>query len=150
MELLLWRHAEAAEGAVDLARELTARGRRQARQMAHWLDRHGPPGLEVWCSPAVRAQQTAAALGRDARTLDALAPGADAAALLAATPWPDADAAWLLVGHQPALGRLAALVLTGREADWSIRRGAVWWLRSRQRGGIWQAGIYCVQTPELL
>ena len=37
MNLLLWRHAEAQDGDPDLARELTARGRKQAEKMAHWL-----------------------------------------------------------------------------------------------------------------
>lgn len=150
MDLLLWRHAEAVAGVPDLDRELTARGQRQARQMARWLARHGPPDLKVFSSPAARTQQTAAAFGRDVRILEPLAPGAAAAELLAATPWPAADAAWLLVGHQPTLGQLAALLLSGQEADWSLRKGALWWLRSRQREGVWQAQLYAVEEPELL
>jgi phosphohistidine phosphatase len=150
MELLLWRHAEAAAGEPDAERALTARGRRQARRVAHWLAGHGPPGLEVLASPTLRTRQTAAAFGRNARILPALAPGGDACALLAATPWPEGPAAWLLVGHQPMLGRLAALLLGGEEADWSFRKGALWWLRSRRRNGGWQAQLYTVQEPELL
>ncbi len=150
MDLLLWRHAEAVAGEPDLARELTARGRAQAQRMAQWLAAHGPPALVVHTSPAVRARQTAAALGRPVQLLEALAPGGSAAALLAAIPWPEATAAWLLVGHQPTLGRLAALLLGGREADWSLRKGALWWLRSRCREGRWQTQLYAVQDPALL
>ena len=150
MDLLLWRHAEAVDGEPDLARELTARGRAQAQRMARWLDAHGPRGLAIHTSPAVRARQTAAALGRPSHILDALAPGGSAVDLLATMPWPEAADAWLLVGHQPTLGRLAALLLGGREADWSLRKGALWWLRSRCRGGLWQTQVYAVQDPGLL
>lgn len=150
MDLLFWRHAEAAAGEPDAERALTAKGRRQARQVAHWLAGHGPPGLEVFASPTLRTRQTAAALERSTRILPSLAPGGDAADLLAATPWPAGPAAWLLVGHQPMLGRLAALLLGGEEADWSFRKGALWWLRSRHRDGIWQAQLYTVQEPGLL
>lgn len=150
MELLLWRHAEAEVGEPDLTRQLTARGHRQAERMAHWLARHGPRSLEVYSSPAVRARQTAGALGRPVSILEALAPEASAAAVLAATPWPDAPAAWLLVGHQPTLGRLAAVLLGGEETDWSLRKGALWWFRSRCREGRWQAQLYAVQDPGLV
>ena len=40
MELILWRHAEATEASTrqtDLERRLTARGEKQARQIAGWL-----------------------------------------------------------------------------------------------------------------
>jgi len=62
----------------------------------------------------------------------------------------------LLVGHQPALGELASLLLTGREAPWTIRKGAVWWLRHRssetERDGEARAQTYvvCVQSPETM
>ena len=62
MDLLLWRHAEAEEGIPDLKRKLTARGEKQAQQMAEWLRRHAPKNLYVVASPAVRCQQTAKAL----------------------------------------------------------------------------------------
>ena len=37
MNLILWRHAEAEDGADDLQRALTGKGRRQAARMAQWL-----------------------------------------------------------------------------------------------------------------
>lgn len=150
MDLLLWRHAEAAAGEPDTERALTARGRRDARQIARWLAAHGPSRLEVFASPTQRTRQTAAALGCNVRILQSLAPGEGAGALLAATAWPGADEAWLLVGHQPMLGRLAALLLDGEEADWSFRKGALWWVRSRRRNGRWQAQLYTVQEPALM
>ncbi len=150
MDLLLWRHAEAADGSPDVTRELTPKGRRDAREMARWLVDRGPPDLAVFASPAVRAQQTAAALGCSARVLPALAPGTNVARLLDTLPWPQDGGAWLLVGHQPMLGRLAALLLCGQEADWSFRKGALWWLRSRRRHGAWQPQLYALLDPALV
>ena len=36
------------------------------------------------------------------------------------------------------------------EGDCPIRKGSVWWLRQRERGGRLQTVIVTVQTPELL
>ena len=59
MDLLLWRHAEAVEGLPDSTRELTERGRRQARKVAEWLEQRRPKKLRVLVSPTVRTRQTA-------------------------------------------------------------------------------------------
>ena len=42
MDLLLWRHAEAEDGADDYSRPLTERGRKQAASVAAWLAQHLP------------------------------------------------------------------------------------------------------------
>ena len=89
MDLILWRHAEAEPGDPDLARRLTAKGHKQARRMAGWLERHLPDRARILVSPAERTRETAVALGRRFETLDALAPGATVADLLAAANWPD-------------------------------------------------------------
>jgi phosphohistidine phosphatase len=64
-----------------------------------------------------------------------LAPGAAAADVLAAAGWPDAREAVLVVGHQPTLGEVAALLLAGEASPWSVRKAAVWWLSNRVRDG---------------
>jgi len=84
MDLILWRHADAEPGEPDSERALTAKGVRQAERMAAWLDGHLPDRCRILVSPAERAQQTARALGRNFRTVPELAPGASAAAVLAA------------------------------------------------------------------
>jgi phosphohistidine phosphatase len=157
MDLVLWRHAEAEEADAalpDLERPLTARGERQAARMAQWLQRQMPHDLRVLASPAERTQRTAMALERKFRTVAELAPEGSATALLAAAGWPLAKRMVIVVGHQPTLGRAAALALTGQEADWSVRKGAVWWLRfrERERGGKDEAGcvLHCVQSPDTL
>ena len=55
------------------------------------------------------------------------------------TRWPDSREPVLVVGHQPTLGQVAAYLMAGAPAlhgpAWAIRKGAVWWLRHREREG---------------
>ena len=150
MDLILWRHAEAEPGEPDLGRRLTAKGHKQAERMAAWLDSHLPDTTRVLVSPADRAQQTAQALKRKFRTVDDLGPGASVSALLAAAGWPDAREPVLVVGHQPTLGEAAAFLLSGEEAYWSVKKGAVWWLTNRDRGGGAAVVLRAVIGPDLL
>ncbi|HUQ26469.1 MAG TPA: histidine phosphatase family protein [Burkholderiales bacterium] len=129
MELILWRHADAEDAVPDLARRLTKKGRKQAAQVAEWLLERLPKDFTVIASPAVRAQETAEALGAKIKTVDRLAPGASIKAILQAAGWPDGDGTVIVVGHQPDLGSTAAHVC-GVEADWSIRKGGLWWFAS--------------------
>jgi phosphohistidine phosphatase len=150
MDLLLWRHAEAEDGSPDEARALTARGKKQAQAMAQWLLDHEPKKLRVITSPARRAVQTASAFTDDFEIDRRIAPGCSVADILAATGWPHVSGAVLVVGHQPTLGRLAALLLGGEEADWSIKKGAVWWFSYRVREGEAQVVLRAVLGPEMV
>lgn len=51
---------------------------------------------------------------------------------IAASGWPNGGGSVVLVGHQPYLGELAALLMTGRADPWSIKKGAVWWFSRRE------------------
>jgi phosphohistidine phosphatase len=156
MDLILWRHADAADaapGEPDVERALTRKGRTQAKRMAAWLKQHLPADAAVLVSPALRAQQTAKALQRKFSSSDALGPSANGAALLKAVRWPQAEGTVVVVGHQPTLGHVASLLLTGVHGDLSIRKGAVWWLKAtgpRRRGREVHAVLHAVMTPELL
>ena len=150
MDLILWRHAEAEPGEPDLARRLTSKGVKQAARVAQWLERRLPDSCRVLVSPARRAQQTAMPLGRRFRTIDDLAPGASAADLLIAVNWPDSREAVLVIGHQPTLGRVASLLLSGSEADWSIRKAGVWWLSDCDRDGDGAARLRVVIGPDFV
>ena len=153
MDLILWRHAEAEllrEGSSDAERALTTKGERQAAKMAQWLNHRLAASTRVLVSPAERARATAAALGRDSRLAPSIAPEATFEALLLASRWPRSSEPVLLVGHQPGLGQLAALLLAGEPLDWSIKKGAVWWLRSRQRDGVDEVILQAVQSPDCL
>ncbi|MBS1211259.1 MAG: histidine phosphatase super family protein [Proteobacteria bacterium] len=153
MDLLLWRHAEAEDGIPDLKRKLTPRGEQQAQQMAAWLKTHAPENLRIVASPAKRCQQTAQALDLLFQTDLRLAPGNSVNDLLAVVDWPDGGETKhhtvLVVGHQPTLGRTAALLLSGIETYWSIKKGSVWWFSNRTRLGETQTVLRAVVPPEL-
>lgn len=150
MDLLLWRHAEAEDDEEDLGRALTERGHKQARQMAAWIRAHQPKDLRIIASPAVRTRQTAEALGLPFETVRKIGPEACVSELIAASGWPQASGSVLIVGHQPSLGRLASLLLAGHEADWSIKKGALWWLSNRLRRGESQTVLRAMLPVELL
>lgn len=150
MDLLLWRHAEAVDGEIDHARELTDRGHKQALKMADWLKHNEPKRLKVLVSPTVRTRQTASAFTDQFEIISALGPERGVADLLAATGWPDAAGACLVVGHQPALGRLASLLLSGTESDWTIKKGALWWFSNRVRHGETQTVLRTVINSDML
>ncbi|MGQ9685896.1 MAG: SixA phosphatase family protein [Thiobacillaceae bacterium] len=150
MELIFWRHADAQDGMPDMGRPLTVKGLKQAERMAAWLKPRLPKDCRILVSPALRAVQTADALGLDYEVEKKITPGADASALLAAAGWPDAGRPALLVGHQPSIGRACALLLFGQEADVSIKKGSVVWLSNRVRGSTPQTVLKAVMTPEML
>lgn len=150
MDLILWRHAEAADGLPDIDRELTRKGHKQARDIAAWLRPRLPGPVSVITSPAERARQTAGAFTQDFIVNGSIAPGASAQAVLDAAGWPDAAEPVILVGHQPTLGEVAALLLTGKRLPWSVKKGAVWWFRRRVREGHAQVVLRAVLSPDLL
>ena len=153
MDLILWRHAEAQDwtpGCDDMGRRLTARGEKQAARMAAWLDRQLPDNTRILVSPARRAEQTMHALGRKFKIRPELAPGGTVAQLLEVAQWPDARGCVLVVGHQPTLGQTIAQLIGLSATECSVKKGAVWWLRNRQRDTLEQNLIVTVQSPELL
>ena len=153
MDLIFWRHAEAfeaLEGQDDLSRTLTPKGEKQALRMSQWLDRQLPEGVRVMSSPAVRCEQTVKHLGRKVKYKSELLPDGSLDDLFLTAGWPDSKMSVLIAGHQPVLGRAIAYLLGLPGGDCSVRKGSVWWLRSRVREGVTQTVVVCVQTPELL
>lgn len=153
MDLILWRHAEAYDaqtGDDDLLRRLTPRGEKQAQRMARWLDKQLPDSARFYCSPAERTRQTAQALGRKWRVSPDLLPDVSPAQLLALAQWPSARGPVVLLGHQPVLGETIALLMGINAGVCSVKKGAVWWLRHRERDGQGQITLHTVQSPELL
>lgn len=150
MQLILWRHAEAADGAPDSARELTAKGHKQAARVAEWLAERLPKDVRILVSPARRTQQTAGAIGRTFETVSAVGTSASATDLLEEAGWPDNDRDVLVVGHQPTLGEVAALLLLEEERPLSIKKGAVWWFTSRARDGSAATILRAVIGPDLV
>jgi len=153
MDLILWRHAEAFEMREvenDLDRALTPKGERQAQRMAEWLNQRLAHSTRILVSPAVRCQQTAKALGKKFKTLAELAPDGNGEALLKTARWPDASEPVLVIGHQPTLGFVASYLLSEQPQAWTIKKGAVWWIRSRNREDTEQVILQAVQSPDCL
>lgn len=156
--LILWRHADAEMANIaigvdgDMARELTIKGKQQAKVMAHWLQAHLPKNLLLLSSPAVRAFETAEALKYNINLHQALKPCAalrDVLSVLENIKSPTQNL--LIVGHQPWLGLLVAHLTGG--ADMHIKKGAIWWLRlSSSNPASIKASydVYTVQTPSLM
>ncbi len=153
MDLILWRHAEAVDadaGEDDMERVLTPKGQKQARRMAEWLNSQLPDSCRILSSPAVRTVQTAEALKRKFKVVEEIAPGADAEDVLLAANWPNAKDPVLIVGHQPTLGQVAALLLSGQPQDWQIRKGNAWWLVQREPLDPYSLYLKAVMAPELI
>ena len=123
-QLILLRHAHAESataGQDDIARPLSATGLAEARAAGDWLREHGLRPDRVLCSTAARTRDTLAALGdigagevyEDASIYEA-SPGT-----LASLADANRDAErLLLVGHNPGLEQLAALMHSGQTGDY--------------------------------
>jgi phosphohistidine phosphatase len=152
MDLILWRHAEAEDGWDDLARALTAHGRKQAAKMAAWLLSNIPKQTRIIASPAVRTQQTVQALDLPYETVSEIAPGARVSDVLHAAGWSmqgaEHEGTVLVVGHQPTLGMTAGSLLCGQTDGFAMKKCAIVWVRQRdeRRGMVLLASL----TPEML
>lgn len=148
MELILWRHADAADGVPDSERPLTDKGLKQAQRMAEFLRGHLAHDTRILVSPARRAQQTAQALGKHFHTEKSIAPNCSVEAILNAANWADGEGSVLIVGHQPVLGMTASQLLCNNSNGFSVKKGAVWWLSNRNRDDGEQTTLRLVITPD--
>lgn len=130
MLILLIRHADAGDHDPalwpdDTLRPLTDKGRKRHRRIARRLRRRDLTPTLLLASPWLRAWQTALLTAEVARgpapvACPALAapPNVDAIARAAGPQPPDAIVA--VVGHEPWLGQLASLLLTGSGAALTV------------------------------
>lgn len=147
MELILWRHADAELGKPDGERRLTEKGQKQAARMAKWLSARLPEDYVVMASPAMRAQQTARALTEDFKTVPDLDTSGSVQELLRACGWPRGGTV-VAVGHQPTIGEVAALLMTGGAAPWAVKKGAIVWVSLR--GAEARARLHAWISPDLI
>jgi len=124
-ELILLRHAHAepaAPGQADLDRPLSPEGLAEAEAAGRWLAAHDLVPDCVLCSPARRTRETLeavlAAVGYVEQRLAPEVYEATPGALIAlADAHRDAERL-LIVGHNPGLERLAALLHSGQSGDY--------------------------------
>ena len=149
---------ESAHGAYDrMDVALSSRGVRHSRRLAAWLKNHAPQHLQIVSSPAKGAREMADIIAADLKASAMppivsrlLGPKARASDVLGAVGWPHDHHAALVVAHQPALGELASLLLTGEKGSLPFKRGAIWWFSNRHRGGEEQTVLRCTLPPDLL
>ena len=124
-ELILLRHAHAepaVPGQADFDRPLSAEGLAEAEAVAAWMRDKALVPDRVLCSPARRTRETLDAVVEAVGNLDKRLD----AAIYEATPGTlaglvdahrDAERL-LLVGHNPGLERLVALLSSGQSGDY--------------------------------
>lgn len=135
-QIILLRHAHAEPPAgeqTDESRPLTEGGIREAEAAAAWLKSHGAQPDVILCSPSARTQETAARLAPE---FGAIKPILDPR-IYEATPaeliqvleeHAEADCI-LLVGHNPGLETLVALLTDGTsDQGRGMPPGAIAWL----------------------
>lgn len=123
--LILLRHAHAepaAEGQTDLDRPLSSEGHAEAEAAGHWLKEKGLVPDRVLASPARRTRETLevvlASIGYvDQRLEDAIYEGDSGALAALADQHRDVERL-MIVGHNPGLERLAALMHSGQSGDY--------------------------------
>jgi len=119
VRIYLVQHGDAQPEAVSAERELTPQGRVDVGRLADFLGARGVRVVRIAHSGKTRAQQTAEILAArlapqlEPETLAGLNPNDPVAPVAArARGWTEDT---LLAGHQPFMGRLATLLVAGRE-----------------------------------
>lgn len=153
MKLYIVRHAHAVSEEEDPARPLSAKGRESAQETARWLRRHAAPDVaEVWHSSLVRARETAELFAEGLRLkarlreVPGLLPEAPPATL--ATALGRHHESVMVVGHEPQLSALTALLLGMTDGAVEFRKGAVACLERTLRGGPWT--LAWLVSPQLV
>lgn len=133
MILYVMRHAEAVEGTDTLHDEwryLTDNGRTAAEKTCAAIAKTSPKPRLTITSPLARAVQTAEIAARKACrknevvTSGFLLPGADVSELVAHLKECKDSKRVMLVGHEPQLGSLVALLLGREDGTISLKKGA--------------------------
>ena len=124
-EVLILRHAHAepmAAGGSDFERPLSKVGRDEADAVGQWLAKQKVELGQVLCSPATRARQTAeralAIADGPAIAFEPHIYEATPGTLIELIDRAATEGTTLLVGHNPGLEQLVALLLEGRSDDY--------------------------------
>ncbi|MFV8570975.1 phosphohistidine phosphatase SixA [Marinobacter sp. SBS5] len=116
MQLIIMRHGEAGRHSLDHERELTEVGRKQAANVAEKIAKSDCKPKIIWCSPYIRARQTAAIvaeiLGVRVHEKSFITPDDDPGRCLDAL-LENKESPLMLVSHMPLVGSLTTLLSDG-------------------------------------
>jgi phosphohistidine phosphatase len=148
----LVQHGEALPKDVDPDRPLSEQGRRDMERLGAWMAAAGLKVPWILHSGKARARETAEILARALGIPDkisahgALNPRDPPQAMAAELP--SLAEGSMIVGHLPHLGRLASLLLTGRDAPelLAFAPGTLVCLQSDQE----RWSLRCMVRPELI
>lgn len=157
--LILWRHADAemmSASGLDIDRALTPKGEKDAAKMAQWLSQHLPNNCQIFTSPAKRCVQTTNALIQAVqsaslvvKTLDDLKVDASAQIMLAMLLQAEDTQSYLIIGHQPNLGEIICCLIGMQPPHCVVKKGAIWWIKTRQLDGVTQRYLHTLQQPRM-
>ena len=128
MDLFVLRHGkagEASEDGDDAMRELTARGRKEIRDIARWMRNEKFRFDAIATSPLMRAHETAGIIARILDRKDRLvvweelAPGGDIDTVCYHAAQLGNNKTVLVVGHEPGLSALLGRI-TSRDGTTSV------------------------------
>jgi phosphohistidine phosphatase len=161
MEIFILRHSQAVERGTpgfedDSVRPLTPKGRSQLRQNCAALRKLKLKFDLIFSSPLVRARQTAEIVAAELkhrkplRLTASLRPGGARKKLLAELKaLPASLEKVLLVGHEPDLGELISLLVTGKTgAGFALKKGGWAKLEVERLSGGQCATLAWLLTPK--
>ncbi len=160
MQIYIIRHAiaELRENwdQPDEARPLTEKGREKMARIARGLAKTGARFSHLYCSPLVRAQQTAEIVQRrfklkPATPTELLIPEASPELILPFLNEHEDDAALALVGHEPHVSALLAFLLTSQvRAHTPFKKGGVALLEGNKPIHAGQCALRWLMEPSAL
>ena len=160
MLLVLFRHGPAGtalpeRGPEDAKRPLTPKGVEKTRRAALGLARVLDTEPRIFSSPLVRAKETADLLGaaftppQHVEIMEALIPGQSQEALLSQIV-ELGEGTVVLVGHEPGLGLLAGLLVTGRQRSLPLKKAGACAIELEDKVAPGQGDLKWLATPRML
>ena len=153
MFLYLVQHAEAKREEEDPGRDLTEKGRQDIESVAHLLKRLNVQVRRIFHSGKTRAHSTANVLARHLKPPAGVSEAPGLAPLDNPEIWVGRivkmDEDFLLVGHLPHLGRLAAILMCGdkEKSVINFQMGGAVRLRRMETG---QWAVDWMVVPEII
>lgn len=150
MHLILLRHADAVDGPDDLKRELSKKGRQQAKLMAKWLKPRLDFDYEVWVSQAVRSVETAGYItGKPIikKEINPSCTSSDVVRQIDATLY---EKNLVICGHQPWISRVGLYYLEANKINMHInfKKAGLLWIEVTREGNYLERQLRTFITPQ--